>query len=107
MDMNALWQMLANGWPLALFGFFLGIVTGGLMSRAKNEGEAAEALGDLTDGDPAHDALVAEMRAVKDLIDAGDADSAAVADQLKSLDEAVKRANGRLKLITKAVKRAK
>ena len=47
------------------------------------------------------------MKAAKDLLEAEEAEAGEVAESLKNLDDAIKRANGRLKLISKAVKQAK
>ena len=105
MDMEALTQMLANGWPLALIGFFLGALTGGLISRS-GPSDVSPATR-LPKGDDGLSALASEIESAKQLLAAEEEDADETAESLKNLDDAIKRANGRLKLIMKAVKRAK
>ncbi|MCB2113605.1 MAG: hypothetical protein R3C42_03325 [Parvularculaceae bacterium] len=50
--------------------------------------------------------IKAELDAARALLDEKDGEGDAIAEQLSSVDDAVKRANGRLKLILAAVKRA-
>ncbi|WP_375206450.1 hypothetical protein [Hyphococcus sp.] len=103
--MDALMQMIAVGWPLGLAGFILGALVGGFMARG---GETGNDAGSLIKPDAdGLEALAAELKAAKELLEAEEAEAAEVAETLKNLDEAIKRANGRLKLITKAVKQAK
>ncbi len=104
--MQALIQMIAAGWPLALAGFFLGAVFGGLMARGDKE-ESGERIRVLRPGEDGLTAIAAELKAARELLEAEEAEASEVTESLKSLDEAIKRANGRLKLITKAVKQAK
>jgi len=107
--MDALMQMIAVGWPLGLAGFILGALLGGFMARNRAE-EAGGGASDRPRLKPDEDslsALAAELKAAKELLEAEEADSSDVADTLKNLDDAIKRANGRLKLLTKAVKQAK
>ncbi len=99
-------QMIAVGWPLGLAGFVLGALAGGLMARANAE-EAGPDKPRLKPGEDGLAALAAELKAAKELLEAEEMEASEVADTLKQLDEAIKRANGRLKLITKAVKQAK
>ncbi|WP_375202532.1 hypothetical protein [Hyphococcus sp.] len=98
-------QMIAIGWPLGLAGFILGALVGGLMARAGVE--EANARPRLKPGEDNLSALAAELKAAKELLEAEEAEAGEVAETLKNLDEAIKRANGRLKLLTKAVKQAK
>lgn len=105
MNMEALTQMLANGWPLALVGFFVGILVGELMSRGRKHGGAPRVK--LKPGEDAISALQSEINAARGLLQAEEHDEAAASESLKQLDDAIKRANGRLKLIMKAVKNAK
>ncbi len=102
-------QMIAVGWPLGLAGFILGALIGGLMARAKLEETGGGASGGprLKPGQDSLSALAAELKAAKELLEAEEAEAGEVAETLKNLDEAIKRANGRLKLLTKAVKQAK
>ncbi len=99
-------QMIAVGWPLGLAGFVLGALVGGMMARGNAE-EAGGAAPRLKPDEDGLAALAAELKAAKELLEAEEAEASDVADTLKQLDEAIKRANGRLKLITKAVKQAK
>lgn len=103
MDMTALTQMLANGWPLALAGFFLGVLAGGAIPQANKKEDGVR----LAPGEDGLSALTAELKAARELLEAEESDAVDTAETLKNLDEAIKRANGRLKLIMKAVKRAK
>ena len=104
MDMEALTQMLANGWPLALAGFFIGVLAGELMSRGRKNGFAPIK---LKPGEDPLSALESEINAAKKLLQSEAEEAGANEETLKNLDAAIKRANGRLKLIAKAVKRAK
>ena len=105
MEMEALMHMIAAGWPLGLAGFFFGALLGVMMSRGGVEGVALKPR--LRSRDDGLTALAAELKAAKELLEAEEAEASEVAETLKSLDEAIKRANGRLKLITKAVNQAK
>jgi hypothetical protein len=102
--MEAITQMLANGWPLALAGFFVGVLAGELMSRGRKNGIAPIK---LKPGEDALSVLEAEISAVRQILQSEADEAAASEETLKNLDDAIKRANGRLKLIAKAVKRAK
>lgn len=104
--MQALTQMLSAGWPLALAGFFLGALFGARMARNSEAKQAARPRV-LRPGDDGLTALAAELKAAKDLLEAEESEAGEVAETLKNLDDAIKRANGRLKLISKAVKQAK
>jgi hypothetical protein len=102
MDMQALTQMIAAGWPLALAAFFLGAVFGGFMTRGgKDEAAAPRPL--LRPGDDGLTAIAAELQAARELLAEEAAEADDVAENLQKLDEAIKRANGRLKLLGKAV----
>lgn len=100
-----LMHIVADRWFLAGAAYFLGLLTGWLVwsgGRLK-DGEAppeaarppAERLA----------ALEAELKTIQSLLQEDDAESEAFAEHLGELDDAVKRANGRLKLILKSVKR--
>ncbi|WP_411817334.1 hypothetical protein [Hyphococcus sp. DH-69] len=105
MSLDAVFEMLANGWPLALAGFLLGALTGAFLPRSEN-GPEATIKRMAPDGDGLA-ALASELATAKELLDAEEAETGEMAENLKDLDHAIKRANGRLKLIMKAVKRAK
>lgn len=102
--MEALTNMLANGWPLALAGVFIGVLASELMARHR-KGAAPRIR--LKRGEDALSALQSEINAAKELLEAEAEEDALSEEALKNLDEAVKRANGRLKLIAKAINRAK
>ncbi len=98
--------------PMAL-AFLFGVAFGWVVWGARRD--------DRDDADDERDAIVsaspgeepkeivvikAEIQAVKNLLDQNDEGDAAITEQLSKLDEAMKRANGRLKLIISAIKRA-
>lgn len=103
--MTGLTQMLATGWPLALVGFILGALTGVLISRGSRKSDEERPM--LKPGEDAVEVLAAELKAAKELLAAEEAEAGAAAETLTALDEAIKRANGRLKLMAKAVKKAR
>lgn len=103
MGMEALMRMLADGWPLALVGFAAGLLLGALMSRGKQNGERTPVR--IAPGDDPFAALEAEIRTARDMLQAEEADAVATETTIRNLDSAIKRANGRLKLILKAVRR--
>lgn len=105
--MDALMQMIAVGWPLGLAGFFIGVLLGGLMARGGGEEPGERLSRRLRPGEDGLSALAEELKAAKALLEAEEAEAEEVSESLKNLDDAIKRANGRLKLITKAVKQAK
>ena len=79
------------------FGWFM---RGGGLNRA-GAGEIDKK------GDPKEIVVIkAELDAARALLDEKDGEEDAIAEQLSSVDEAVKRANGRLKLILASIKRA-
>lgn len=98
--MDELTQLLANGWPLALAGFALGALAGGWAARkhaAEHRGTAAFDADGLS-------ALAEELKAARALLETQEAEAGDAEEAIKELDDAVKRANGRLKLIAKALK---
>lgn len=122
-------QALTSRWAIAAAAFFLGVATGWLIWRAVKPGEAgkpvddrgdlkidpaeggetkngAEAVQDQDKGKPSSklNALEAEIKQAKSILKADAEEHAAITDILTSLDEAVKRANGRLKLVVKSMK---
>lgn len=97
--------------PMAL-AFIFGVAFGWVIWGAtrddderEDEGRAAGVkAGD--DSEPKEIVVIkAELQAARKLLDEGEVQDAAVAEQLSALDQAVKRANGRLKTILAAVKR--
>ncbi len=105
MDMQALTQMIASGWPLALASFLLGAVLGSIMAKG-GKGELPQRPR-LRPGDDGLTAIAAELQAARDLLAEDEADAEEVAESLQKLDDAIKRANGRLKLLSKAVNQIK
>lgn len=104
--MDWLTQIIADRWFTAFIAFFVGLLTGWLMSDRQSKVETGN--GDA--GEPLPDklaALEAELKTAKALLEDKDADDEATAETLSGLDEAIKRANGRLKLIMKSIKKAK
>ena len=69
------------------------------------------AKGNGNNGDPCPDglklgAIESEIRAARELLEESDNEAASFSEELSGLDESIKRANGRLKLILRAVRRA-
>jgi hypothetical protein len=92
--------------PMALafvFGVAFGWVTWGAKPDRMRGPESAAG-----DGDEPKELIVikAELQAARTLLDHADDHDQEITEQLSSLDETVKRANGRLKTILAAVKRA-
>ncbi|PQA89330.1 hypothetical protein [Hyphococcus luteus] len=104
--MDALTQMIAYGWPLALAGFVLGALAGGWAARKAAAADDSNARKAGPDADSLA-ALAEELQAAKALLEAEEREAGDVDVTLKDLDEAVKRANGRLKLVSKALKQPK
>lgn len=108
-------------WALFLAAFAFGLACGWLIwgGRAAEKGDdvpSVSGLGHLN-GEPAAqaapaslDALAQELRAVRTLAteseDEGAGLAAGLAGELDALDESIKRANGRLKLLQRAVQKA-
>lgn len=94
--------------PMALaflFGVAFGWVIWGL--RSKDDGADGESPAPL--GEEAAKEIVvikAEIEAVRRLLHEKDGEEGAIGDQLSTLDETVKRANGRLKVVVAAIRRA-
>ncbi|MFZ5619208.1 MAG: hypothetical protein ACOZAA_17985 [Pseudomonadota bacterium] len=93
--------------PIAL-AFLLGVAFGWVIWGAGRGGRVIDKRERLAgeEGEPKEIVVIkAELQAARRLLDQGDDQDAAVAEQLSALDETVKRANGRLKTILAAVKR--
>lgn len=103
--MSGFMQMLSAGWPLALLGFALGALVGVWIARQPRESKTQEPV--LEPGEDGIEVLAAELKAAKEMLAAEETENQAAAETLTALDDAIKRANGRLKLIAKAVKKAK
>jgi len=91
--------------PMAL-GFLFGIAFGWALWGA-SDSSRAESKRSASAGDHKEIVVIkAELEAARSLLDEGDDQQEAIAQQLSTLDETVKRANGRLKALLAAVKRA-
>ena len=83
-----------------------------LFSSKSKEDEKADANGNGANGDPAPDsmklgALESELRKAHQLLAEANEENADYAEHLNELDRALKRANDRIKMVVKAVKKAK
>jgi hypothetical protein len=119
-------QALSNRWALALIAYFLGLLTHWGVSRqakiesggpAKGDQNAAAAASEATSENVASSnnnhrsapsevqlaAIEAEIREAKALMETEEGRHEAIKDQLASVDAAVKRANGRLKLALRSL----
>lgn len=106
-----LMQLLTSRWTAAASAYVLGLLTGwAIWGAAKAADRHVE--GDLNresspeNGD-ALGALEAELEKARALLDDQAEDQKTVLDVVARLEEAIKRANGRLKLIVKSVKNKK
>ena len=110
-----LMELLGNRWFLAITAYGLGFATAwfliksgrldalkGLL-RSSEEGEKSKS--DTGTESDKLAALAAEITKAKTMLEENEADQKANFDLLQDLDEAVKRANGRLKLILKSINR--
>jgi len=109
-------QILSNRWILAIGAYALGFLTVWLLqSRGwlkigprKTPGHPTSKLSDVAavpERSEKLDALAAEIEKAKSMLEEQEADREASEEILDELDGAVKRANGRLKLILKSIKR--
>lgn len=110
-----LMELLGSRWFLAIAAYGLGFATAwfliksgrldalkGLL-RPPEEGEKSQS--DTGAESDKLAALAAEITKAKTMLEENEADQKANFDLLQDLDEAVKRANGRLKLILKSINR--
>ncbi|MEZ5922166.1 MAG: hypothetical protein R3C60_12570 [Parvularculaceae bacterium] len=99
--------------PLAAVAvsFLAGGIFGALMSRSGDAGDEEvvhKAGSDAVDGDPKEIVVIrAELEAARSLLDDGEEQDEEIRSQLSALDEAVNRANGRLKLLLKSIRKVK
>ncbi len=116
-------EILESPWLVAGVAFALGLVVGWMAwgrpwrnGPARNDLSAgnggADAARDVSSGvsdspDDALGSVLAEVKKAKAMLDGADDAEAAMGKELDRLDQAVKRANGRLKLILKSADRAK
>ncbi len=107
--------LLGNRWFLAIAAYALGFVTAWFLVKSGRLDALTRFLqapkdGEQSSSDTAPDgdklaALAAEITKAKAMLEENEADQKANFDLLQDLDEAVKRANGRLKLILKSINR--
>ncbi len=125
MDEDALAEMLESPWLVAGVAFVLGLFTGwitwggpwrdkfeaanGESVKIGGEIDAARAvrLSESATPDEKLAVILAEIQKAKELLAGAEEAEAAMGAELDGLDQAVKRANGRLKLILKSADRAK
>ena len=125
MSESWLMQIVSDRWFVAVAAFCLGLLTGWIVwaRRQMNNEAAPDIEGHLehtdtqiqdtppqytqnqSDQQETLDALASELENAQKMLEESQAESDAYSDILGDLDEAVKRANGRLKLIIKAIKR--
>lgn len=101
-------------WAVFIGAFVFGLATGWLIwggaraaafaRRGPEDGLAGGPDGKVPEAAIA--AIEREIRAARALIDEADAQSADTVGELDALDASIKRANGRLKLLVRAVKKA-
>lgn len=97
--------LTAAAWAPALAAFVFGLATGWLIwggLRAGQTGEGAPAAPDAK----RLAALEAELRAARALVEEESGEAEAQEEEIAALDTSLKRANGRLKLLLRAVKRS-
>lgn len=110
-----LMEFLGNRWFLAIAAFALGFAAAIFLSKSGRLDALKESIWpsgeSLTPSEGARTpeeklaALADEISRAKELLEENEADQKANFDLLQDLDEAVKRANGRLKLILKSINR--
>ncbi|MFN3958590.1 MAG: hypothetical protein ACK4NP_01610 [Parvularculaceae bacterium] len=107
--------LAATPWAPLAIAFLVGLGCGWLIWGIKGEAgggaagasDSALAAPDGMDRDDRKEIVVlrAELEAARALLDQNDGDQDEIAVQLKLVDEALKRANGRLKVIQRGLKR--
>ncbi|MFN0023572.1 MAG: hypothetical protein ACKVS5_06690 [Parvularculaceae bacterium] len=96
--------------PLAI-AFLVGLACGWLVWGLKSVSEPTEKADETTASggrdDPKEIIVIrAELEAARSLLDDGDERHADIEQQLGAIDETIKRANGRLKILLRAIKTA-
>jgi len=103
-------MITASPFAAIAVSFLTGVLLGALFGRPIKADIPAE--GDLYDGEQASDPerigdLRAELEAARLLLDAGDEHDGDIHSEISNLDQAVNRANGRLKLLVRSIRNAK
>lgn len=89
--------------------FLFGVAFGWVMWGVRSAEEADEAgRREPVADDPAKEVIIirAELEAARRFLEETDGEDGDISEQLSKLDETVKRANGRLKMVSAAIKRA-
>ncbi len=115
-------QIFENGVLIGVVAFVFGLFVGRMVWRDSGKSGATENLavgaeraeaaespksGDATQLDRKFASIESEIRNAKDLLEAAAEPDDDLSAELEKVDEAVKRANGRLKLIMRSADRAK
>lgn len=100
----------AAPWASLALAFVVGLASGWLIWGLKGDDAGsrnAESAGSLLEGDDRKEIVVlrAELEAARALIEEGNGNDDDVNRQLSLLDETLKRANGRLKIVLRAIKK--
>ena len=112
MDEHWLMTILLSRWVIAAVAFAIGIYVGRRLLNIKQADTGnSSAAGEMTSrdgaGDKKIDALNEELQKAKAAINDDDDISTTMLEAISTLEETVKRANGRLKLIEKSMKKSK
>lgn len=107
----------ANSWFVAIAAFALGLFAGWLVwargvfnkdeTPTSTSGDLHAADQEEADPNDKLAVLDAELKKVRSLLAETESESEAFAELLSGVDEAVKRANGRMKVLLKSIKRSK
>jgi len=108
-------EFLGNRWFLAIAAYGLGFATAWFLVKSGRLDALKESIWPSGESERSPSAtgkesdklaaLAAEITKAKTMLEENEADQKANFDLLQDLDEAVKRANGRLKLILKSINR--
>ncbi len=97
--------MSAEFWILVIFAFLCGVLIGWILRY--RTGARAQRVDASVAPTAKLGILEAELKKIRMLLDAKDVDATLAAEPIAGLDEAIQRANERIKLIAKAVKSTK